>query len=143
MASSKESNQTLIVASKNHDFLIDFFKYLNKCPLQIKKKFFGNGLDVIKEIFINKPFLLIISTDLEGLDGLSTIDIIRQKKGNSISFVVIMENDSLELQEQVVKRNVLYKSIEPPNFNDLRDIIVRVKKRNMNEISLIASCNRR
>ena len=126
---SNQKKRYIIVADGNREFLQEFVAFFE--PLKTEIRPVTSGREALSEIRQNLPYLLIINTALDDDHGLSIIDKIRKNHNSDIAFVVIMENDSLKLQEAVVKRNVLCKMIQPINLNDLMDIVVRVEREAM------------
>jgi len=129
-------NLALIIADKDQEFVQNFQEYLRDIDVAIKS--FSSGEGVISEILKesgspgnHKPFLLIISTELEDSDGFSTIDIIKQKKIEDIPIVVLMKQYSPELQKQAIKRNVVCSIGDPVNFQDLKALVKKILTRQL------------
>lgn len=113
--------KNLIIANKNTEFL-------ENCKLEFNYNKFTIKLcscseELIYSALEQEPFMVIINTNLDYPDALTAIDMINKKYNSRVSIVVILENDSFRLQEEVVKRNVLLKLFEPVEFTDLKEII--------------------
>jgi DNA-binding NtrC family response regulator len=131
----------LIIADKDQELVQNFKEYLRDVDVAIKS--FSSGEKVITEILEgsgplgrHRPFLLIISTELEDWDGFSTIDIIKQIEIVDIPIVVLMKKYSLELQKQAIKRNVLCSIGDPVNFQDLKALVKKILTRQLSLESL-------
>ncbi len=115
---------TVIVGHWDKVFLENFEKSLN--GIKSKLSFYSAGVEIIKAAENLKPDLFILSTRLEDMDGLKVIDEIRNGLSSSVAIAVLMEDDSIVLQEEVVKRNILCSLLEPVLFQDLKDIINKI-----------------
>ena len=126
----------LIIADRDQELIQNFRQYLGDIDVAIKS--FSSGERVITEILEesgplgrHRPFLLIISTELEDLDGFSTIDIIKQIEIEDIPVVVLMKKYSLELQKQAIKRNVVCSISDPVNYQDLKALVKKILSRQL------------
>ncbi|OGS36619.1 MAG: hypothetical protein A2293_09680 [Elusimicrobia bacterium RIFOXYB2_FULL_49_7] len=115
---------TVLVADKDGEF-VNRFK-IKLVALQVEVVSFTSGQRLLDEARRLQPKLIILNTALNDLDGLSVIDRIREGKWSDVPVVVILENDSENLQEQAVRKQVLCRMEPPVDLNALRDVVVRV-----------------
>jgi DNA-binding NtrC family response regulator len=121
MRKQMTKNPALLIADPRREFIRTFRQYIQDLPI----RFIGvaTGKEAITKTMQETPFIFILNTRLQDMDGLAAIDRIRMVSGNDMAIVAIMENDSMDMQAQLVQRNVLCKIIEPLELSDLRNII--------------------
>lgn len=120
----KSTQQTVFFAHPDERMLAEFLKKTRGISAQFRT--YTSGKVMLRDAGEANLQLIILNTTLDDGSGLSVIDRIREKKWKEVPFVVLLENDSEELQAKVVKRQVLCKVCPPINMNDIRDIVIRV-----------------
>ena len=123
MKKNKKSDCPIYIADANNSFLQGFKEFINGSGINLYS--FTDGRTLFETTAVKRPSLIILNTNLPVMGGLETIDAIRTLPCSLVPFVVIMGDNSVELQSEVVKRQVLCSLLCPPDFTDLKNIILK------------------
>lgn len=114
----------------DYRFLVQqvFNRFLEKYPMRL----FSDGIDLIRHIETappeaEQPSVIVLDVDMPGLNGLQTLERLKQKPGWRAVPVVMMTNrDSEEFSRESYRLGASSFLLKPIDLLELKDILSRL-----------------
>lgn len=124
MGKSVKSMSRVLIGDPDTGFLQNIHSYL--LSFGVNAATFSDGRSLVEFTRKQQPSIVIVNTLLPILNGLDVIDSISAQQAEPVVFVALIGDNSLERQAELVKRQVLCSLLCPPDFQDIKNIILKI-----------------